>query len=153
MSEAGEVLHAAVRAAGWRQVDESEFRRIVGPLWSRQEGDLLAYALLAEERHRNTFGVVHGGILMALADHTLGITAWAANGYRPQATVQFDMQLIAGAEPGDLIEVRPEIMRMTRSIIFMRGTMTVGERLVASINGVWKIRGGRSSEAGTGAAG
>jgi acyl-coenzyme A thioesterase PaaI-like protein len=40
---------------------------------------------------------------------------------------------------GDFVEAHCEIVRITRSIIFMRGTLMVGDRVVASASGVWKI--------------
>ncbi len=43
---------------------------------------------------------------------------------------------------------RAEIVRKTRSLVFIRGQLTVGARVVLAADGIWKIlspRGGRAS--------
>ena len=40
---------------------------------------------------------------------------------------------------GEFVEAHCEVMRVTRSLIFMRSTLMVGDRLVAMASGVWKI--------------
>jgi acyl-coenzyme A thioesterase PaaI-like protein len=41
------------------------------------------------------------------------------------------------------MEARAEAVRATKSIIFVRGQITVGERIVATADGVWKRLGAR----------
>ena len=38
-----------------------------------------------------------------------------------------------------MVEARGEIVRGTRSLVFIRGLLTVGERTVAAIDGIWKV--------------
>ncbi|MGH8742235.1 MAG: PaaI family thioesterase, partial [Burkholderiales bacterium] len=47
---------------------------LIGPLYCRGEGLDLVVGLLAEAKHCNARGTVHGGILAALADVSLGYT-------------------------------------------------------------------------------
>lgn len=126
--------------AGWLvRDDEPGLMALVGPLWQRAYGQDLTFGFLAEERHLNRRGVVHGGMLMTFADQALGLTAREANGGLPQATIQLDTQFIAPAAAGEFISVTAEVVRRTRSILFMRGTLVVGERAVASSQGIWKV--------------
>jgi acyl-coenzyme A thioesterase PaaI-like protein len=37
------------------------------------------------------------------------------------------------------VEAQCEVVRRTRSVVFMRGTLVVGSHLVATANGIWKI--------------
>ena len=119
--------------------DEPGFMVLIGPLWQQGEGQDLAFGFLAEEKHLNRRGVVHGGMLMAFADQALGLTAREATGGMPQATIQLDTHFIAPVAAGEFVEARAKVVRRTRAILFMRGTLAVGERAVASSQGIWKV--------------
>jgi uncharacterized protein (TIGR00369 family) len=112
---------------------------LIGPLWQQGEGQDLTFGFLAEEKHLNRRGVVHGGMLMAFADQALGLTAREVTSGFPQATIQLDTHFIAPAVAGEFITVNAEVVRRTRSILFMRGMLAVGERAVASSHGIWKL--------------
>jgi uncharacterized protein (TIGR00369 family) len=135
---------------GWKQRSgQGPFTQQVGPVWVKREAEGpcgSAYALLAEERHTNSRGVVHGGMLMTLADHVLGWMVWDAVERAACATVSLNNQFIAPAKPGDFIEMRGRIIRQTRSLIFIHGTATVRDRTgadkpVLTSEGIWKVLG------------
>jgi len=68
---------------GWTPRALPGFAGLVGPLWTRREGDGWAYAILVEDRHANPAGLAHGGLVSTLADHALSVIAWEANARRP----------------------------------------------------------------------
>lgn len=119
--------------------DEPGFMVLIGPLWQRGEGADLTFGFQVEERHLNRRGVVHGGMLMAFADQALGLTAREATGGLPQATIQLDTHFLAPAVAREFITVRAETIRRTRTILFMRGTLEVEARAIASTQGIWKV--------------
>lgn len=123
-------------AAGWKRRDGSLFIGIVGPIWTKGEGEARRYGLLVETRHLNRQGIVHGGMIMTLADQALGL---GTHSDEPQVTVQLDTHFVSGAREGEFIEVTVRIVRRARSMIFMSAEMTVGDRVVALANGVWKL--------------
>jgi uncharacterized protein (TIGR00369 family) len=126
-------------AEGWAARPPIGFSGLTGPLWSRPEGDGWAYGLLAESRHANGHGIVHGGMLVTLLDNTLGLAVWHATGLRPSVTMQLNTHFMAAARPGEFLEARGEILRLANSVAFVRGTLTVGDRLVAAADGLWKV--------------
>ena len=130
-------------AAGWQPYTDEGFFGLVGPLWQRQEGDLHLFALKAEPKHHNRRGVVHGGMLMAFADRAMGMTSWYANGQQPQATVHLDMHFIDAVQIGEFVEAKCKVVKRTRALVFMGAELVVGERIVATASGVWKILGRR----------
>jgi acyl-coenzyme A thioesterase PaaI-like protein len=128
-------------AAGWEPYRDEGFIGLVGPFWMRRCGDSYLYAFMAESKHHNRRGKVQGGMLMTFADRSMGMTCWYANERRPQATVQLDVHFIDAVKIGEFVEARCRVVRRTRSLIFMSAELVVGNRVVATANGVWKTLG------------
>ncbi|AIQ88514.1 PaaI family thioesterase [Methylobacterium sp. 092160098-2] len=124
-------------AAGWALVEDKGFIAHVGPLHVR--GTDGAYAFRAEQKHANLIGVVHGGMLMSFADRALGETAMQAAGGANCVTIQLEMKFIDVGRLGNWIEIRPQVVKRTGSLVFMRGDVRDDTRLLASADGVWKI--------------
>lgn len=133
---------------GWEPHADTGFIGLIGPLWQRWDGERWMLGLVTQPKHHNRRGVVQGGVLMTLADRALGTMAWHATGRRPQATIQLDVHFVETIRIGEFVEARCEVVRRTRSVVFMRGTLTVGTRVVATANGIWKILGGSKISAG-----
>jgi acyl-coenzyme A thioesterase PaaI-like protein len=128
-------------AHGWEKYDADGFIGLVGPFWMKPDGDSYRYAFLADPKHHNRRGVVQGGMLMTFADRSMGMTSWYANGKKPQATVHLDVHFVAAVQIGEFVEAKCRVVRRTRSLIFMSGELSVGDRIVATANGVWKALG------------
>jgi acyl-coenzyme A thioesterase PaaI-like protein len=46
---------------------------------------------------------------------------------------------LAAVTPGDFVELRGEVTRATRGLVFVRGILAVGETDVAAIDGIWRV--------------
>lgn len=125
-------------ANGWDRVQGHNFGELVGPIWRR--GDAL-FGFVAAEKHRNHIGRIHGGMLMTFADQAMGMTGRRATGEKPHATIELNMQFMGSVEVGDFVEAHCDVMRMTRSVLFIEGKLKVGARIVAAASGIWKILG------------
>jgi acyl-coenzyme A thioesterase PaaI-like protein len=128
-------------SAGWQPYTDEGFIGLVGPFWARPSGEGYDYAFLADRKHHNRRGVVQGGMLMTFADRTMGMTCWYANGKRPQATVQLDVHFVDAVQIGEFVEAKCRVVRRTRALVFMAADLVVGERTVATAQGVWKTLG------------
>ena len=128
-------------AAGWKPMPAEDYPALIGPFLARREGDGWRYGFVAEQRHLNKGGVVHGGMLVSFADDALGATVWQAVGRRPVTTVQLNTQFIAPVRLDELVEMRAEVLRATRTVVFVRGALEVNGRTVVHADGVWKILG------------
>jgi uncharacterized protein (TIGR00369 family) len=132
-------------AAGWEPYSDDGFIGLIGPLWQKPigdgGGDGYRYAFLAEDKHHNRRGVVQGGMLMTFADRSMGMTCWYANERQPQATVQLDVHFVEAVKVGEFVEAKCQVVRRTRSLVFMSGEIMVGDRIVATAKGVWKTLG------------
>lgn len=126
-------------AEGWTEVALPGFNSHVGPFWRRETEDgSVAFVLVTAERHHNSRHVMHGGALMAFADFALGHASRFHNNITRQATVQLDVNFIDAVHIGEVIVTQPEVVRATKTIVFMRAAFKVDDRSVATAQGVWK---------------
>tara|TARA_R110002096_G_scaffold48158_1_gene128064 strand:- start:434 stop:853 length:420 start_codon:yes stop_codon:yes gene_type:complete len=126
-------------ADGYQQLDMNEpFEVLVGPFYMKEQEDgTYKSAFLAEEKHTNAFGMVHGGLLMSFADFSL--FSIARNQVKGDCvTVGFNSEFVAAGQVGDLIESSGEVIRATRSLLFVRGTVYSGDKTLLSFSGILK---------------
>jgi uncharacterized protein (TIGR00369 family) len=126
-------------AHGWEIVNNTPFGELVGPVWWREDGERVRYAIVVAPKHLNRAGNLHGGMLMTLADQAMAMTARKITGGRRHATIELNTQFVGGVRLGEFVEAHPEVVRGTRSVVFMAVKMYVGTRIVVSANGIWKI--------------
>ncbi|MGJ7505912.1 PaaI family thioesterase [Variovorax sp. GT1P44] len=129
----------SLQAQGWRPRSLPGFVGLVGPLWTQQLASGWAYGVLAGPEHLNPAGVVHGGLLMSLMDHTLGAIAWEAIGRRACVTVQMDTQFLSGAREGQFLIAQGRVTRTTSSLVFMNGMVSVEDKQILAASALFKV--------------
>jgi acyl-coenzyme A thioesterase PaaI-like protein len=123
---------------GWRTWSRDSFETNTGPFWHRMEEDgRVRCAFRVEDKHLNGMKNVHGGCFMAFADYCLFATA-APVLKGPGVTVSFACEFLDAAREGELVECDAEIMRAGGSMIFLRGLLKSGERLLFTFSGTIK---------------
>ena len=115
------------------------FEVFIGPVFERGAPGEKTFALPIDERHVNARGVIHGGMLMTFADQSMAMTARQATGVKRHATIELNTQFIGSVQLGQFVEAHAEVVRATRSVVFMEVKMFVDGRIVVSANGIWKI--------------
>jgi uncharacterized protein (TIGR00369 family) len=133
-------LHIATEGEfkGWRSWIRDSFEGHVGPFWHRIEDDgSVRCAFRVEQKHLNGSRKVHGGCFMAFADHCLfAIATHELDG--PAVTTNFACEFLDTAREGELIEGTGEVSRAGGSLIFLRGKLTSGGRLLFTFSGTIK---------------
>ncbi len=126
--------------------DPSEFNELVGPIYQKVEGDRLILGLQCLPKHANKRGIVHGGMLMTFADTGCGRAARQKLGPDSgiTATVGLNTEFLAPARPGDWIECHAEVVRATRTLVFVDAVVKRDGANLLAVNGVWhrRVRGG-----------
>lgn len=131
---------AALQAAGWRSVQGEGFTGQLGPIWVHgPAGDRRIGFIATAQQGNNQEGAVHGGALMTFADIGLGYGAARALGASNMVTAQLQLHFVAGGRIGDFITCKPEVVRLSTHLIFMRGLLCAGEKTVAAADGIWKV--------------
>ena len=127
-------------AHGWEEiVNHTAFGELVGPIWRNDENGKPRFGFVVAPKHLNRSGNLHGGMLMTLADQAMAMTARQVTGNKRHATIELNIQFVDGVKLGQFVVACPEVVRATRSVVFMQAKMFVGDRLVVTTSGIWKI--------------
>lgn len=128
-------------ADGWRRLPAVRYTAAVGPTFGKVIDGKVTAGLLAQEHLANdNLGIVHGGAIMTFADIALGMGAGHANGQMGNfVTAQMQVYFTSAANVGDFVTCQPEVIRKTSSLVFVRGLIVVGEKVVASADGMFKL--------------
>lgn len=124
---------------GWREHQNVGFMKLAGPVWSKDQDGERAYALLTDERHANAAKIVHGGVLTTLMDNALSAIAWKATDRRICVTAQLDFQFLTSVPVGAFVIATGRVIRMTSTLVFMRGSLSVLDEEVAAASAIFKI--------------
>lgn len=124
--------------AGWKAFRTDGFFSTLGILWSKKNAKAWDYGLLIEPQHENPLGIVHGGVLMTFMDQAISLIAWSEMQCKPCATVQLDSHFLSPAKAGDFVVAHVEVTRKSSSLIFLRGTLRVGESQIMTAQGLMK---------------
>lgn len=118
-------------------VHHNPFGRNVGPIYHREEADGgFVRGFRVSEKHVNSGGFAHGGMLLAFADIVLGQACYRVLG-GPSVTVNVNANFVAPARLGDWLEGRAEVLRRARKIVFVRGRLTVRRRVVLTADAIF----------------
>lgn len=132
--------------AGWECLQSGGFTGHVGPFWRLEDDSSVEIGLIVGERHCNThLGTIHGGVVMTFADIALGSGAAKLLGEERfrAVTASLQTQFVAVARLGEFISCRPEVVHGGKQMIFVRGLIRTGDKVIASCEGIWKLLGSK----------
>ena len=123
---------------GWQRAEPGDtFNGLIGAYYYETSDPAnTKVAFKAEKRHLNGGGSVHGGCLLTLADTALFVFALPVLGEGSAVTMQLDAQFLAPGREGDVIVATGEIVRAGRTVIFGRGELRCGDRVLMSFTGI-----------------
>lgn len=110
----------------------------IGPFFYKVVGaGNVQTAFLPQKHHCNTYGGVHGGVLMTFADYGLCLAAIESEA-DSVVTVSATCEFIDAAREGEWLSGTGELTRMTGSMAFTRVVIRAGDRVVMTASGVIK---------------
>ena len=118
------------------------FVAVNGPLYTRRTGAGIQVGFRVEDRHTNPMKICHGGMLASFADMLLPMTAHhvcpeAKGRFLPTISLQIDY--LAMAPLGAWVQGEAQVLRVTRSMIFMQGLVTADGVNAVRVSGIFKI--------------
>ena len=78
---------------------------------------------------------------MTFADQAMGMTARRATGDKTHATIELNMQFVDSVQLGEFVEAQCEVVRATRSMVFMQASSSSARASSRTASGIWKILG------------
>ncbi|MBI1250370.1 MAG: PaaI family thioesterase [Alphaproteobacteria bacterium] len=116
------------------------YETLLGPFCYRVEADGSAIsAFQPDQRHLNGAGALHGGCLMSFADFSLFSIAHTqlSEGVN-SVTLTMNSEFIAAGDCDGWVIARGEVLRETRSVVFIRGLLTQRDKPLLSFSGTLK---------------
>lgn len=117
------------------------FEIFVGPVFEQGAVGAKTFAIRVDGRHVNRRGILHGGMLLTLADLTHGQAVWDLTDKSPCVTLNMQSHFVRPAAEGDIVTITPQLVRRTRGLVFMRGDCIVRSETIFSASSVWKLLG------------
>jgi acyl-coenzyme A thioesterase PaaI-like protein len=137
------------RPAGWDAVPPGfaprpvggGFMAAMGPLQVRRDASgRAAFGLLIEPRHCNAKDMCHGGMLAALTDLVLGIGGLEQAGVAGFfITMSLTQDFLAPVPLGAWLEAEVELLRRTRTTMFVQGVFRVRGEPALRASGVFRL--------------
>lgn len=126
----------------------SAFIALIGDMYACREDDGgITVGLQVRSNHLNHQGAVHGGMVASLADNAMGYHAARALG-GSVATVHLAVDYLARVREGAWLEVRSQLDRKGKQLLFLACTGRVGEETVFRASAVFAaIRPGALAQA------
>lgn len=120
----------------------SPFNALVGPLYERRDGESVSIGIVVEEKHTNSRGICHGGVLATLADLALGYAMLAKSGDKGSfLTAHLSVDYAGAAKVGDWIESQVEIQRVGARLAFANCYLVANDKPIVRASAIF-ARGG-----------
>jgi uncharacterized protein (TIGR00369 family) len=118
------------------------FIAVNGPLYVKKQDSGILLGFRVEPRHCNPMGICHGGMISTFCDMLLPISAHylsadVARRFLPTINLQVDF--LAPSPNGAWVQGEAQLLRATRSMVFMQGLVTADGQSVARVSGIFKI--------------
>ncbi len=120
----------------------SPFLDLVGPLYSRRTEEGLLIGFLAEDKHCNSSGFVHGGFLSTVADIAHGYNAGGFGGAEtPMVTASITIDFAGSARAGEWVVYRTDVQKVGKKVAFANCYVHAGDRRIARASGLFSVLG------------
>lgn len=139
MSNDKEAVAAARAPEGFKlSTSRGPFTTHNGPYFHKVTEAGFAHGFRAVERHCNSHGIVHGGMLMAFGDGVLA-TAVYRECQRRAVTIRMTSDFVHMVRTGEWVEGTAWVTRAARSVCFVEGEVKTGKQVVLRASGVFKL--------------
>ncbi|MBO1361272.1 PaaI family thioesterase [Acetobacter sacchari] len=116
------------------------FDALTGGFAIKDDDGHLVAGFRVEARHCNHAKICHGGMLATVCDGYLALAAMYRNDFQLAIlpTMSLTVDYLAPSELNDWVEIRAEVLRVTRNAVFVQGLARVNGAPVVRASGVFK---------------
>ena len=113
------------------------------PLYSKGTDEAVILGLVAAAPHTNSRGLVHGGLISALADNAMGLScARRLNHTGGLVTVNLNVDFLGSALEGQWLEFDTVYVKPGRTLCFAQAFVTADGQPCARASSVFRVLGG-----------
>ncbi|HVY88126.1 MAG TPA: PaaI family thioesterase [Hyphomonadaceae bacterium] len=115
------------------------------PLYSRRTEDRVVIGLHVREAHCNSRGMVHGGLIAAIADNAMGLScveAMNTEGRRPAGglvTISLSIDYVGAAKLGQWVEFDTRYTKTGKTLCFAQAFVTADGEVIARADAKFKV--------------
>ena len=92
-----------------------------------------------QDMHLNTGGIAHGGYLATIADAGMGTAAHMIASGKRCVTINLEIKFLSAGKLGDDLTGKVQILKKTKTLIFVNCIISNSKEIVSSASGTWKI--------------
>ena len=141
---------AAVRCSGWdvtsvpdhfaRHARRSGLTAPWEPIYAHHTPDSVILAIRADVAHTNSRGLVHGGLIGALADNAMGLSCGVGmTGVAGLATVSLSIDFLSPARKGQWLEFRTGLVKRGGTLCFAQCVVAADADICASARATFRV--------------
>lgn len=109
------------------------------PLYVRRDGSALSLGLRIAAEHCNARGLLHGGVISALADNAMGLACVLQMERSSALTVSLSVEFLAVGRIGQWLDVRAVPAKVGRTLAFADARIETDGDLIAKAAGTFRI--------------
>jgi len=115
------------------------------PIYAKPETDRIILAFEVRPEHTNSRGLLHGGLIAAMADNAMGLSVgqWLVSQGRPSErsaiTTSLSVDFIGKAEIGEWLEVDTQFVSAGKRQAVAQAFVTADGRIIARANASFSV--------------
>ncbi|RQH14106.1 PaaI family thioesterase [Bradyrhizobium sp. RP6] len=110
------------------------------PLYSKKSDKNVTVGLRLATPHTNARGLIHGGLIAALADAAMGYSCAQATGWTTSlVTISLSVDYVGAAEIGQWLAVEGEAIKTGSTICFAQCLVKADDAVIARASGTFRV--------------
>jgi uncharacterized protein (TIGR00369 family) len=110
------------------------------PLYSKRTERSVIMGLRLAPPHTNARGLIHGGLIAALADNAMGYSCAQATGWKTTyVTISLAVDFIGSAGIGQWLAVESDVIKTGSTICFAQSLIKADDVVIARANATFRV--------------
>ena len=110
------------------------------PLYSKRTDQAVVIGLRLAKPHTNGRGLIHGGLIAALADNAMGYSCTQRmGGAASLVTIGLAVDFIGSAKMGQWLAVESDVIRTGSTICFAQSLIKADDTVIARANATFRV--------------
>lgn len=110
------------------------------PLYAKNTERAVIVGLRLARPHTNGRGLMHGGLIAALADNAMGYSCAQATGWTTSfVTVSLSIDFVGSAEIGQWCSIESDVIRTGKTICFAQSLIKADGVVIARASGTFRV--------------